>query len=83
VVEPSLEAQFYLLKGDLEYGVGSYAEAYLAYARTSILYLHPEYTPRALARSALCKEKMGDVAAAQALREQLQREYPDYRETDK
>lgn len=78
--QPSIEAQFYLLQGDLEFGAGRFEQAYRAYARTSILYRHPEYTPRALSRSALCKEKLGDAQAATSLREQLKKEYPEYHE---
>jgi TolA-binding protein len=78
--QPSIEAQFYLLQGDLEFGAGRFDLAYRAYARTSILYRHPEYTPRALLRSALCKEKLGDAQAAASLREQLKQEYPEYHE---
>ncbi len=76
--QPSIEAQLYLLQGDLEFNAGRFEEAYRAYARTSILYRHPEYTPRALSGSALCKEKLGDAQAAASLREQLKREYPEY-----
>lgn len=78
--QPSIEAQFYLLQGDLEFAAGRFEQAYRAYARTSILYRHPEHTPRALSRSALCKEKLGDTQAAASLREQLKKEYPEYHE---
>jgi outer membrane protein assembly factor BamD (BamD/ComL family) len=82
VSQPLLEAQFYLLEGDLEYQSGRYEEAYRAYARTSILYHHPEYTPRALYMSAVCKEKMADAQAAAVIKEQLAQEYPGFKETD-
>lgn len=74
--QPAYEAQLYLLQGDVEFDSGSYEEAYRAYARTSILYRHPELTPLALEKSALCKEKLGDTQAAEKLREQLKKEYP-------
>ncbi len=80
VEQPAVEAQLYLLQGDLEFDTGRFEQAYRAYARTSILYQHPEYTPRALSRSALCKEKLGDAQAAASLREQLKKDFPEYHE---
>lgn len=79
-VQPSIEAQYYLLQGDLEFDAGRFEQAYRAYARTSILYQHPEYTPRALSRSAECKDKLGDKQTAASLREQLKKEFPGYHE---
>ncbi|NUN95571.1 MAG: tetratricopeptide repeat protein [Candidatus Omnitrophica bacterium] len=80
VSEPSVEAQFYLLEGDIEFRAGRFPLAYRAYARTSILYHHPEHTPRALFLSALCKERMNEPEAALALRAELNRDYPDFNE---
>ncbi len=76
--QPAYEAQLYLLQGDVEFDSGSYEEAYRAYARTSILYQHPELTPLALEKSALCREKLGDTEGAEKLRQQLKKEYPSY-----
>lgn len=76
-VDPALEAQIHLLAGDLAFEEGDYSAAYRFYAKPSILVRHPIFTPIALARSAECKEKMGDAAQAQTLREELLRDYPD------
>lgn len=78
VSNPSIEAELYLLQGDIEFGQGDFDEAYRAYARTSILYFHPEHTPRALFMSAVCKERLGDDQTATELRAQLSRDYPEF-----
>jgi TolA-binding protein len=76
--EPVVEAQVYLLAGDLSFDKGDYEAAYRSYARPSLLYRHPKWTPLALQKSALAKEKMGDTEKAQSLRDELRAAYPDF-----
>ena len=76
--EPAVEAQVYLLAGDLSFDKGDYEAAYRSYARPSLLYRHPKWTPLALQKSAQAKEKMGDTEKAQALRDELAASYPDF-----
>ncbi|MCB9782092.1 MAG: tetratricopeptide repeat protein [Candidatus Omnitrophica bacterium] len=77
VADPAIEAQIYLLAGDLAFEAGDYDSAYRYYAKPSILVRHPVFTPLALAKSAECKEKLGETEKAKSLREELLRDFPD------
>jgi TolA-binding protein len=76
--DPAVEAQLYLLAGDLAFEEGDFDLAYRNYARPSILLNHPVWTPLALHKSALAKDRLGEFEAAKSLREELAADYPDF-----
>jgi TolA-binding protein len=74
-----METRLFLLAGDLAFEREDFQAAYRYYARPGILYRHPEWTPLALEKSALCKDRLGETDKARELREEIARDFPDYR----
>jgi TolA-binding protein len=77
--EPEIETRLFVLAGDLAFEKEDFQTAYRYYARPGILYRHPKWTPLALEKSALCKDRLGEADKARELREEIAKEYPDYR----
>ena len=77
--EPEVETRLFLLAGDLAFEKNDFQTAYRYYARPGILYRHPQWTPLALEKSALCKERLGEMDKARELREEIAKEFPGYR----
>ena len=56
----------------------AYDEAFSAATQGFILRHHPVYSPRCYLIAAAAKDALGDSKTAQELRQNLQREYPDF-----
>jgi hypothetical protein len=58
---------------------GNYAEAGRTYARATVLFIDPDFTPIAIDRAEKAYRKAGDNERADKFSLQLRQEYPKYK----
>ena len=74
-----INAQLYILSGDVEMARGKYSEALAAYIVPSQMFVDPKISPEAIYKSIQALTKMDKASDAAELQKQLEDQFPSYK----
>lgn len=74
-----INAQLYILSGDIEMAKGNFSEALAAYIVPSQMFVDPKISPEAIHKSIGALKKMGNDSDAAELQKQLTEQFPSYK----